>query len=180
MIYSTEQVIPIKVDTSDSNVGVISMSGSLSSSSSSLVTQEISDISSQVSEQNWTMFSDTYPTGEIVWGVLLLISILGVNSSVLFVVSRSRELWKPRHLWMACLCVTDLFVGAHKCLELLLLMWPQRELCVLQRATLGIPYVVNMLLLTLLSLDRFVAVRYPFYYSATISNRHVSTVSTDD
>jgi len=41
-------------------------------------------------------------------------------------------------------------------------------------ATLGIPYVVNMLILSLLSLDRFIAVRYPFFYSATISNKHVS------
>ncbi|CAG7786090.1 unnamed protein product [Allacma fusca] len=124
-------------------------------------------------DSSWTTFSESYPVGEMVWGFILLFGIFGVNGSVLWVVGKSRELWKPRHLWMACLCVTDLFVGGHKCLELLLLIWPQRELCVLQRATLGIPYVVNMLLLTLLSLDRFVAVRYPFYYSSSISNRHV-------
>lgn len=34
--------------------------------------------------------------------------------------------------------------------------------------------VVNMLLLTLLSIDRFIAVRYPFFYSASVSNKHVS------
>ncbi|OXA38135.1 uncharacterized protein LOC118433349 isoform X2 [Folsomia candida] len=124
-----------------------------------------------------TMTSDLwnkpYTFWEGAWGLLLLVCIFAINIAVLWVVSRSRELWKPRHLWMACLCITDLFVGGHKALELLLLVWPQHELCVLQRATLGIPYVVNMLLLTLLSLDRFVAVRHPFFYSSSVSNKHV-------
>jgi hypothetical protein len=119
------------------------------------------------------MWNKPYSFGEVAWGIILILGIFAINIAVLWVVSRSRELWKPRHLWMACLCVTDLFVGGHKALELLLLALPQRELCVLQRATLGIPYVVNMLLLTLLSLDRFVAVRYPFFYSASVSNKHV-------
>jgi len=119
-----------------------------------------------------------YSLAEVIWGVLLVAGIFGVNIWILWVVGRSRELWKPRHLWMACLCITDLFVGAHKIFELMLLIFPGtlRELCIIQKATLGIPYVVNMLLLTLLSLDRFIAVRYPFFYSASVSNKHVSLI----
>lgn len=76
---------------------------------------------------------ESYGVGEFVWGGVLLIGIFSVNISVLWVVSKSRELWKPRHLWMACLCITDIFVGAHKALELLIFALPYRELCVLQR-----------------------------------------------
>jgi len=75
----------------------------------------------------------TYGIGEVIWGFVLLIGIFTVNIAVLWVVGKSRELWKPRHLWMACLCITDIFVGAHKALELLLYALPYLELCVLQR-----------------------------------------------
>lgn len=76
---------------------------------------------------------ESYGIVELIWGIILLLGIFSVNISVLWVVSRSRELWKPRHLWMACLCITDIFVGAHKALELLIVALPHRELCVLQR-----------------------------------------------
>jgi len=119
-----------------------------------------------------------YGPGEVVWGVLLVVGIFGVNLWVLWVVGHARELWKPRHLWMACLCVTDLFVGVHKVIELLLLVLPRpmQQLCIINKATLGIPYILNILLLTFLSLDRFIAVSYPFVYSSVASNRHVRRI----
>ena len=159
-----------KINTINNSNFIICNNESVSGSPSEA---HVTSYGSATVEDSW---SYPYSVAEVIWGIALIAGIFGVNIWILWVVGRSRELWKPRHLWMACLCITDLFVGAHKVFEFILLILPGtlRELCIMQKATLGIPYVVNMLLLTLLSLDRFIAVRYPFFYSASVSNKHVS------
>lgn len=126
---------------------------------------------------DWDTVGRRHPL-EIAWDLTLILAIFATNFFIIFIVSKSHTLWKPRHFFMAALCGANLLIGLDELYGLGLDLWPEWKLCVIYRTALGIPIQVYSLLLTLISIDRFVAVQFPFFYESSVNNTHVIPSST--
>ena len=121
---------------------------------------------------DWGSVGQRHPL-ETTWDLTLVLATCITNLFIILVVSQSHSLWKPRHYLMAALCVANLLLGLQQLFSLGLDLWPDEKLCLIYRMTIGIPAQVNSLLLALVSMDRFVAVRFPFFYESSVNNFRV-------
>ena len=126
---------------------------------------------------DWDTMGPRHPL-ETAWDLSLVLAICATNVFLIVIFSTSHCLWRPRHLLMMALCVGNLLLGMDQLYGLGLDLWPQQKLCVIHRMTIGIPVHVNSLLSALISIDRFIAVQFPFFYQSSVSNFHVIPMSS--
>ena len=129
--------------------------------------------SDSLSLVEWNTIGRRHPL-ETVWNVTLILVVFASNVFVILIVGTSQSLWRPRHLFMVALCVTNILFGlAQQLLGLAAQLWPEWGLCVIYQMTIGIPVQVHNILLTFISMYRFEAVKFPFLYASDVNNLQV-------
>lgn len=93
-----------------------------------------------------------------------------VNATVIVVISCSRQLHLPRHVFWAGISLVILFCTAQWVVELHIGHAPS-DLCAVYELSIGVWYPALLLFLSLAGLDRYLAMRHYNWYRRKMSNR---------
>lgn len=119
--------------------------------------------------QNITSAQEFFQASLVVVGTLL-------NSSVVFVVSFSRQLRYPRHLFWAAISFVECIFLIQCALELTVILNHNYLACRLYVILASVDYSILLLLLSLAAFDRYLAIIRYEWYKQSVTNQGVLLV----
>lgn len=117
-------------------------------------------------EQNFSLAQKIFQTLLIVVGMLL-------NATVLFVVSLSRQLRYPRHVFWAAVSFFECVFLVQSILEMVVILNRSDLACPPYVILASVDYSVLLLCLSLAALDRYLAIARYEWYKKKVTNRGV-------
>ena len=108
-------------------------------------------------------------------------SAVSLNLLVVIAIAKTRSLWYPSNLLLCFLAITDLLNGLTVQPFLVIFnvsrIQGDKELFCLASAgfsyPFGVLFTISFLTLTLVNVDRFVAIKYPLHYELLVTNKRV-------
>lgn len=96
-----------------------------------------------------------------------------LNCILLIVVSSSRQLRYPRHLFWQAISIINLFYLFQCIIEIMAIEHSNRIACQFYTFNAGVGYSLLLLVLSLAAFDRYVAIAYQEWYKKKVTNRSV-------
>ena len=101
---------------------------------------------------------------------------LVLNFLLLLVISCSRQLRYPRHLFWSAVALINFFYLIQCIIEIVAIVYKDRTACQIFVLNAGVGYSLLLLCLSLAALDRYLSIAYYEWYKRRVSNRIVLIV----